>query len=197
MNPVIEKIVQPVVDGSVNLATASVKRSRKLAETSSDWVAKSTKDVAKASNKGLKLNKISHDMLARLLNEQSRLVQGSLRGVAKRLDVAANADSFQILWSDQVDLMPKTRERLTRDTRNVIAVFTDTGAELRDWVVDIAGEFGKESEKAVKRTRKTATKLARQPGKKVSRSKKTAKKKATKAGKTVRKTAKKRTRKVA
>ncbi|NNF16967.1 MAG: hypothetical protein HKN70_09480 [Gammaproteobacteria bacterium] len=197
MNPVIEKIVQPVVDGSVNLATASVKRSRKLAETSSDWVAKSTKDVAKASNKGLKLNKISHDMLARLLNEQSRLVQGSLRGVAKRLDVAANADSFQMLWSDQVDLMPKTRERLTRDTRNVIAVFTDTGAELRDWVVDIAGEFGKESEKAVKRTRKTATKLARQPGKKVSRSKKTAKKKATKAGKTVRKTAKKRTRKVA
>jgi len=197
MNPVIEKIVQPVVDGSVNLATASVKRSRKLAESSSDWVAKSTKDVAKASNKGLKLNKISHDMLARLLNEQSRLVQGSLRGVAKRLDVAANADSFQMLWSDQIDLMPKTRERLTRDTRNVITVFTDTGTELRDWVVDVVGEFGKESEKAVKRTRKTATKLARKPGKKVSRTAKTAKKKATKAGKTVRKTAKKRTRKVA
>ena len=93
--------------------------------------------------------------------------------------------------------MPKTRERLTRDTRNVIAVFTDTGAELRDWVADIVGEFGKESEKAVKRTRKTATKLARKPGKKVSRTTKTTKKKATSAGKTARKTAKKRTRKVA
>ena len=109
MNPVIEKFVQPVVDRSVDLATMSVKRSRKLAEASSDMVASSTKSVALVNDKGLKLNKISHNMLARLLTEQSHMIEGSLKAIAKRLDVAANADSVQMLWSDQVDLLPKTR----------------------------------------------------------------------------------------
>lgn len=201
MNPIVENIVQPLVDRSVNLATVGVKRSRKLAETSADWVAASTKGVAKASDKGLKLNKISHTMLARLLTEQSHMIEGSLKAFAKRLDVAANADSFSALWNGQVEMLPKTRKRLAQDGQKVVAVFTETGVELRDWVAETVREFGQSGETITKRTaksaKKTARKTAKKTGKKVSGATKTARKKTTKAVKNVKKTAKRRTRRAA
>lgn len=201
MNPVIEKFVQPVVDRSVDLATMGVKRSRKFAEASADMVASSTKSVALVSDKGLKLNKISHNMLARLLTEQTHMVEGGLKAVSKRLDVAANADSFQMLVSGQIEMLPKTRDRLIKDGQKIVAVFSDTGTELRDWFVGSVSDFRQRGEKVARKTRKKVTKTATKTRKKASGTSKTTKKKVNKArktaGKTVRKTAKRRTRRAA
>lgn len=188
MNPVIEKIVQPVVNSSLNLASVGVKNSRRLAANGSDMIDASTNTVAFASDKALKLNKITHKTLAKLVSEQANMLEGTLHAAAKRLDVAANAETIQDLWADQIELMPKSRERLTRDAKKVLNVLVDTREELSELVSDTVSDFGKRGQGVVKKATKAKTKVVKKARKKTTAAKKTAKKTATRARKTAKKT---------
>lgn len=189
MNPVIEKIVQPVVNRTLNLASMGVKNSRRLATTGSDLIGASTSTVAFASDKALKLNKITHKSLAKLVNEQASMLEGTLSAAAKRLDVAANAETLQDLWADQIDMMPKSRDRLTRDAKKIINVLVDTGEDLSELASDTVNEFGSRGEKIAKETAKAKAKVVKKARKKTATVKKAAKKTATRTRKTAKKTA--------
>jgi len=196
MNPVIEKIVQPLVNRSLSLANVGIRNSRRFAANGSDMIGASTSTVSFASDKALKLNKITHKTLAKLLNEQSSMLEGTLEAAAKRLDVAANAETLQDLWSDQMDLMPKSRQRLTRDAKKMLNVLIDTREELSELVSDTVTDFGKRGEKAVTKATKATAKVQKKARKKTATVVKKARKKTTAAKKVVKKAATK-TRKTA
>ncbi|MFK8031028.1 MAG: phasin family protein [Gammaproteobacteria bacterium] len=194
MNPVIENIVQPVVNRSLNLASMGIKNTRRLAANGSDLFDASTNTVAFASDKALKLNKITHKTLAKLLSEQTSMLEGTLHAAAKRLDVAANAESLQDLWADQMDLMPKSRNRLTRDAKKVINVLVDTREELSELVSDTVSEFGNRGQSVAQKASKAKDKVVKEARKKTTKAKAEVVKKARKKTATVKKAAKKTTR---
>ncbi len=188
MNPVIEKIVQPVVNGSLNLASVGVKNGRRLASNGSEMIGASTSTVAFASDKVLKLNKITHKTMAKLVSEQANMLEGTLHAAAKRLDVAANAESIQDLWADQIELMPKSRQRLSRDAKKMVNVLVDTREELSELVSDAVTDFSKRGQSVAKRATKAKTKVVKKARKKTATAKKTAKKTVTRARKATKKT---------
>ncbi|MEM7082368.1 MAG: phasin family protein [Pseudomonadota bacterium] len=188
MNPIVENIVQPVVDRSLNLAALGIKNSRRLASTGSNLIGASTSTVAFASDKVLKLNKITHKSVAKLVSEQADMLEGTLTAAAKRLDVAANAESLQDLWADQIDLMPKSRQRLTRDAKKVLNVLVDTREDLSGLVSETVTEFGNRGETVAKKATKAKAKVVKKARKKTATVKKAAKKTATRARKTAKKT---------
>ncbi len=189
MNPVIEKIVQPLVNRSLNLANVGIRNSRRFAANGSDMIDASTSTVSFASDKALKLNKITHKTLAKLLNEQTNMLEGTLHAAAKRLDVAANAETLQDLWADQMDLMPKSRQRLTRDAKKVLNVFVDTREELSELVSDTVSEFGTRGQSVAKKATKAKNKIEKKARKKTATVVKKARKKTATTKKAVKKTA--------
>ncbi len=191
MNPVIEKIVQPLVNRSLNLANFGIRNSRRFAANGSDMIDASTSTVSFASDKALKLNKIAHKTLAKLVSEQTNMLEGTLIAAAKRLDVAANAETLQDLWADQIDLMPKSRQRLTRDAKKVLNVFVDTREELSELVSDTVSDFGSRGQKVVKKVTKAKTTVEKKARKKSATVVKKARKKSATAKKVVKKTASK------
>lgn len=191
MNPVIEKVVQPLVNRSLSLATASLKNSRSAAKTGAELISSSTETVSKVSDNALKLNKISHKTLAKLVNEQANMVEGTLEAAATRLNIAAQADSVQELWAEQIELLPKTRARLSDDMKKMFGIVTETGEELSDLVAAALADFRRDGEKATKtvakKARKKTAKVTKKARKKAATVKKTAKKKTTAARKTAKK----------
>jgi len=187
MNPVIEKVVQPLVNRSLNLATVGLKNSRRFAKTGASALANSTKTVSKVSDKALKLNKISHKTIAGLLNEQAQMVEGTLDATAKRLVVASKADSVQELWADQVELMPKSRARLSNDMKNMFGIVTETGEELTDLFATTLAEFRSDSKKTAKKATKKTASVAKKARKKTASVTKKAKKKTATVGRKARK----------
>ncbi len=200
MNPFVEKLVQPVVKRSLSIANTGIENSRRVAETSSDWLSSSTDSVAVVSDKVLKLNRVSHDAVAQLLSNQANMFAGTIDALATRLDVASHSKNVRGLVRDQLELMPESRDRITRDTRKMMNIFVNTGVELKELATETVTELGGRGEKLVKKTAKTAksaAKTARKTAKKTVRkaSKKTAKVAKTTRKKVAKKTAKKTTRK--
>lgn len=188
MTTPVEKWVKPVVDMTTNAATNALAATRQAAVTGAKLIAEAKQPIHVVTDSSLKLNKITHKSIARLVNVQSHAIEGTVLAAAKRLETAANAHSVNELVNDQVALMPVTRERIVHDVREALDVLGDTRDELRALVNDTVAEFGRSpratTAKPRKRTvRKTAT---------AQRStKKTAKKTAKKARKTTAKARKK------
>ncbi len=179
MNNPVQKFVRPLVDSSVRALTDTLSSSRDLAVGGAQLVARGRKPLHLMTESGLRLNTISHKSIARLMNVQAEMVEGTLVATAKRLETAANANSVRELVSDQVALLPATRDRLTGDARKALDVLSDTGEDLRELVTETFADLQDNGEDAVEEVVATARRTTR----KASNTAKRAKKKATTAAK--------------
>lgn len=194
MNTAVEKWVKPVVDKTVEAANNAVTVTRQAAHASARLMASAKQPLQVVTDSSLKLNKISHQSIARLVNVQSHAIEGTVLAAAKRLETAANAHSVNELVNDQMAMVPASRERLVKDARQALDVLSDTRDELRALVNDTVADFGRgertSAAKARTATRRTATKAKR----KAATAKRTVKKAAKKTRKTATKARKKVTR---
>ncbi len=166
MNNPVQKFVRPLVDSSVRTVTNALSGSRDLAVNGAQWVAKGRKPLHLVTESGLRLNTISHKSIARLLNVQAEMVEGTLVATAKRLETAANANSVRDLLNDQVALLPATRDRLTGDARKAMVVLSDTGEDIKSLVTETLSDLSVTGESTVEDAIDTATKATRRATKK-------------------------------
>ena len=192
MYPAVEKMVKPIVDRSKIVVTNTLSGTREAVVSGAHLLERGEKPVQILTHAGLRLNKISHKGIASLVNVQAHMIEGTLRSTAKRMEKAANANSFRQLVNDQVALIPNTRKRLAGDARKTLDVFVDTRDELREMISETVAEFSKARGGAASRARRTTKKTAKS-------ARATTKKAASKVRKTTasaKKTAKKTTAKV-
>ena len=169
---------ETLIDRTAPFVDTAADRTRNATVMLADVVARSHRPVNVALETSLKLNKITHNSVARLVKQQARIIEGTVDAASKRLHVAADAHNIRDLVSDQIAMFPATRKRLESDARNTIAVFAETREELTELMRDIFAE-------------------ARNSSNEIEKTVKTAKKKVTRKARTVRKTANKTASKVA
>lgn len=180
---------ETIKDRTAPFVDNATDRTRNATVKLADVVARTNRPVDIAMETSLRLNKITHNSVARLVKQQARMIEGTVDATAKRLHVAADATNLRDLVNDQVAMLPATRDRLANDARKAVAVFTETREELAELIRDVmaqAREGRTEIEKTVRTAKKTATRKARTVRKSAS---KTANKVAKKAKTSARKKA--------
>lgn len=192
MNPQIQKALKPFVSRSMAIADTAIEGTRSLINASADICDAAVRPVQTLTKSGLRLNKISHNSIAKLVDHQSDMVKGALGATSKRLHVAANAASVKQLVDDQVKLMPASRKRLVGDVRETIEVLTEVRGDVTELVRDTLEEMQRQGKSAAAKGTKRARKTTGAAKKKATRAASTARKKVAK--KTA--TAKRATRKV-
>jgi hypothetical protein len=197
MNNPVQQFVRPLVDSSVRAVTNTLGGSRDLAVSGAHWFAKGRRPVHLVTESSLRLNTITHKSVARLLNVQAEMVEGTLVAMAKRLETAANAHSIRELLNDQVALLPAMRERFTGDARKALNVMTDTGEDIRKLVTQTVTDLRSEGKTTVKTAASKAKKKTRRVSKKVGSTTKRAAAKTRKSANRAGKAVTKKTRKIA
>ena len=113
------------------------------------------KPVKTLSRLGVKLTDVSHRATAKVLKQQTTLVENQIDALAARLRTAAKADNLSDLVRGQIRLIPVNTSQFLTDTRASLAIVADAGGEVRQLlagtVADLRGR-GKAPAKAAKST---------------------------------------------
>ena len=155
---------ETIKDRTAPFVDTATDRTRNATVMLADAVARTNRPVDLAVETSLKLNEITHKSVARFVKQQARMIEGTVDAASKRLHVAADASNLRNLVNDQLAMFPATRDRLTKDARNTVAVFTETREELTDLVRSVMEQARKESgdvEKTVRTAKRTVTRKAR------------------------------------
>lgn len=137
----IEKLARDLRADYGLAADRALTKVRAAALDTADLIAKSKAPVRKIADTGIKLNRISHKGLEKLMKSQARLVEATIDDGARRLEMAARADSLRALFGDQIATFPQSRERTLSNARKSIEVVRDTGDEIGDVLKGTVGEF--------------------------------------------------------
>jgi phasin family protein len=87
--------------------------------------------VRALARSGVKLSAVSQETAQNLIELQSEAVTAALSEAAQRLERAAKAASLVELVRGQIELMPKTRERIVGDANRTVAILRSAGRDLR------------------------------------------------------------------
>ena len=138
---------------------------------------------------GIKLNRVSHKGVEKLVKNQASLLETTLDDGAARLKLAARADSFRALVGDQIASLPASRDRAVGTARKSIDIVVDTGNEIggivRGAIVDL-----RPTQPTAKRVTRKATATRKKVAKKATATRKRVAKKASAATKPAAKKAK-------
>ncbi len=193
----IEQLARNVRAEYGTLANRAIKRIRTATLDTADMVASSRAPVRKFTDAGLQINRISHKGLEKLVKQQAHFVDSAIEGGARRLELAARADSLRALVGDQISMLPKSRHWAVLNARKTIEIVKDAGDEiggvLRATVAAPAKKTRKTAGKT-KTTRKATAKTRRPAAKKAAAKKRTAKKRVAKKTTAKRASARKNTR---
>jgi len=195
----IEKFAKDLKKEYGSLTKRAVGRIRKATLTTADLVSWTRKPVRRVADTSIKLNRISHKSVAKLVKQQAIVVDSAIEGGARNLKLAARADNLRELVADQIATLPKARNWAGKNARTTIDIVRDTGDEIGG-VFRIAPTKAKTARKKVARkttaARKGATKTVRKTTAKA-RKTATAKKATTRTVRKTRTAAKANVRKIA
>lgn len=178
----IEKFARDLRSEYSLLADRAVQRLRDVTLETAELVSKGKGPIRRLADTSIKLNRISHEGVERLVKRQAAFVEGTLDDGARRLEMAARADSIKVLLGDQIARLPESRDFAVSNARETIEIVRGTGTEISHIVRGALKDLSEQPEpKRV--TRKAAPKKTR--GRKKT------------AGRTARKTVRKAARKVA
>ncbi len=184
MTPEINSQIAEFLERYQPLSETAVDRVRTAAVMSADFIAAAKKPIDAVTETTLRLNKISHESLAKLVRAQSDMVEAAVDAAAKHLSTAADARSWKELVDAQMSLVPSERDRIVKDARRTLEVFTDAREDVKD-VFQIGPD---PMTKAAKSVRSTATRARKTAGKTAASARKKATATKRRATKTVRKT---------
>ena len=152
----IEKIAEDLKLESRRIRHDAVARVRAFVLETAGAVARVKEPVRYFGSTGLKINDISHKSMAKLLKAQLTGLEDLVEGGAQRLQMAANANSFEDLVKGQIDAIPATRSRAMAHARRTLEIVRDTGDELTGVVKGTMAGAPKAAKKVTAR-RKPAT----------------------------------------
>jgi phasin family protein len=161
---------------------------RKATVNTAEFIASGKTPIRKIADTGIKLNRVSHKGVEKLVRNQASMIEKTLDDGAARLRLAARADSFRALVGDQIATLPASRERTVGSARKSLDIVVDTGNEIGGIVRGAIVEL-RPSQPAVKRVARQATATRKKVAKKTRATSKTVEKKARSASKTVEKKA--------
>jgi len=199
----IEQLARNVRAEYGTLANRAIKRIRTATLDTADMVASSRKPVRKFTDAGLQINRISHKGLEKLVKQQAHFVDSAIEGGARRLELAARADSFRALVGDQISMLPKSRHWAVLNARKTIEIVKDAGDEIGDVLRATVATPAAKTRKTRKTrktagktrtTRKATSKTRRPAAKKAAAKKRTAKKRVAKKASAKKASARKTTR---
>ena len=122
--------------------------------------------IRKFADTGLKLNRITSRSVDKLVRNQVNLVEGTLDDGARRLKMAARANTVRSLVGDQIATLPASRDRTIGSARKTIDIIRLTGTDFRGVVTDVFGDIRDSA--PVTAVRKTASNVDKKTRKVVS-----------------------------
>ncbi|MGB5590952.1 MAG: phasin family protein [Gammaproteobacteria bacterium] len=190
----IEKLARNVRAEYGTLTNRAIKRIRNATLDTAEMVSSSRTPVRKFTDAGLQINRISHKGLEKLVKQQANFVDSAIEGGARRLELAARADSLRALVGDQISMLPKSRHWAVLNARKTIEIVKDAGDEiggvLRATVV-VPNKARKTTKKTAKKSTRKVAARTRRPAAKKATTRKAAAKKTTAKKRVVKKTASK------
>jgi hypothetical protein len=137
----IEKLARDLRAEYGVAADRALDRIRAATMDTAELIAKTKAPVRKLADTSLKINRISHKGVEKLVKSQVNFVEATIDDGAKRLELAARADSFRALVGDQIAAIPATRDRTLTNARKTIEVVRGTGDELGGVLKGTIGEL--------------------------------------------------------
>jgi len=137
----IEKLARDLRADYGQMADKALNKIRAATLDTADLIAKTKDPVRKLADTGLKLNRISHKGVEKLVKSQVRFVEGTIDDGTRRLELAARAESLRALFGDQIATFPQSRERAMTNARKTIDVVRDTGDEFGGVLKGTLGEL--------------------------------------------------------
>ncbi len=126
-------------------ATAYVARAAQAARASADLaadrVAAANSPLEVLTEATLKLNRLSHDHVARLLTRQATLLRDTLTEGEKRLQRLATAKSLQQAVAGQAEDLNDLGPRIARNARETWAIVADAGRGVSQLAVSTYAEL--------------------------------------------------------
>jgi len=137
----IEKLARDLRADYGQMANKALEKIRAATLDTADLIAKTKDPVRKIADTSLKLNRISHKGVEKLVRTQARFVESTIDDGTRRLELAARADSLRALFGDQIATFPQSRERALANARKTIDVVRDTGDEFGGVLKGTFGEL--------------------------------------------------------
>lgn len=169
MNSQVERSLNRIADEARDRYQALVGSARTRTERAAGSVRKGKKPVQTLSKFGVNVTGISHRTTAKVLKQQSKMVEHQIDAFASRLRTAAQASSLSDLVRGQLRLIPENTALFASDARAALGIVANGGSEMRDLVSGTWAEFRREAPTAasVKKTAKRAKKKAKSTAKSV------------------------------
>ncbi|MEE9142158.1 MAG: phasin family protein [Gammaproteobacteria bacterium] len=103
---------------------------RNVLERAANGLIGAKRPAEQLADKSLKLTGIAHKTFEKLVKLQLRGFEAGIDAGAKRLRLAAEADSLKGFVDAQIELFPVARERITSEARELIGIFVGTRDEV-------------------------------------------------------------------
>lgn len=116
------------------------------------------KPVRTLSRLGVKLTDVSHRTTAKVLKQQTTMVEHQIDALAGRLRNVAHADSIVGLVRDQVRMIPDNASQFMSDTRATFSIVAGAGGEVRKIIGTTVSELRGASPAAASKGRKKKAK---------------------------------------
>ena len=185
----IEDIARQVRTEAGQRADFVLNSLRQATVNTAEFIASGKGPIRKIADTGIKLNRVSHKGVEKLVKNQASLLETTLDDGAARLKLAARADSFRALVGDQIASLPASRDRAIGTARKSIDIVVDTGSEIRGIVRGAIVDL-RPTQPTAKRVTKKATATRKKVAKKATATRKRVAKKASAATKPAAKKAK-------
>ena len=154
----VNKLANQTIEQAITVAETFVGVSRAAAEGTAQMMFRAKKPLRDVARTGVRLNRISHNSVEKLVKQQARALERSVDAGAARLELAARAPSLKALIDQQVSLLPETKKRLSGDLRETWEIFVEAGSEIGTTLRPRKTSKSKPAKRKAKTTRKTASK---------------------------------------
>ena len=177
MNPRVERSIQRIAARARGRFAALLGSARTQTSQAAGRIQKGKKPLKTLSRLGLKLTDVSHRTTARVVRQQSTLLENQLDALAQGLREAAKARSVRELIAGQARRIPQNTARLIGDGRETLSIVAGAGGEVRDLLAGTMAEFRGKTRRvrkapvkagaATKTRRKSPTRAKKAPATKV------------------------------
>lgn len=181
MNSRVERSLDRLTDEARDRYSALVDNARSRTERAAGQVRKGKQPLKTLSRLGVNLTSVSHKTTAKVLKQQTKMVENQIDALASRLRVAASADSVSELIRGQMRMIPEQASQFVADNRAALSIVTGAGGEVRQLMGGTLSELRRGPRTTTTTTKKKAKRAARTAKTKAKSAAKTTKARARKA----------------
>lgn len=160
MNPRVERSINQIATQARLRYAAMLGTARTQTAQVAGRIKNGKKPVKTLSRLGLKLTDLSHRTTAKVVKQQSALIENQIDALAGSLREASKARTLRELVRGQVRRIPENAAQLFSDSRETLSIVAAAGGEVRELLVGTVTEIRKAPGKA-SRGRKSTTRAAK------------------------------------